>query len=77
MRISCSRTGAGPYDHDDMKGPFEDTSFPQRKIYLEVLRAGQFAPQVPYWANSPWGGPTANDSTIGDVHQWDGTFPRL
>lgn len=66
---------AGPYDHDDMKGPFEDTSFPQRKIYLVVLLnvAGDFAPHVQYWANSPWGGPTANDETIGDVHQWDGT----
>jgi beta-mannosidase len=67
---------AGPYDHDDMKGPFDDTSFPQRKIYLDVLLnvAREFAPHIQYWANSPWGGPTANDETIGDVHQWDGMY---
>ncbi|KUJ17064.1 uncharacterized protein LY89DRAFT_646183 [Mollisia scopiformis] len=48
--------------------------FPQRKIYKIVER---LCPDVQYWANSPWGGAKeANDPTIGDIHQWDGTFSR-
>lgn len=62
------------YDHDDVTGPFENTPLPQRKIYLEILPkvAQKLAPNTSHWANSPWGGPTANDETIGDIHQWDG-----
>lgn len=65
------------YDHEDLTGPFENTSFPQRKIYLDILPkvAHKLAPSTPYWANSPWGGLTANDETIGDIHQWDGRVP--
>ncbi|KAL3457030.1 glycoside hydrolase superfamily [Aspergillus heterothallicus] len=62
------------YDHDDLQGPFDDTPFPQRKIYLDVLPrvAKRLAPGVQYWANSPWGGKDkANDPTVGDIHQWE------
>lgn len=63
-----------PYDHDDVTGPFDDKPFPQRKIYLDILSkiASEIAPNVQYWANSPWGGTTANDPTQGDIHQWRG-----
>lgn len=65
-----------PYDHDDVTGPFDDKPFPQRKIYLDILPkiANKIAPNVQYWANSPWGGSTANDPTQGDIHQWRGKF---
>lgn len=55
-----------------MEGPFDDTVFPARKIYLDLLpkTAQRLCPDVPYWANSPWGGATTNDVTIGDIHQW-------
>ncbi|SPO01822.1 related to beta-mannosidase [Cephalotrichum gorgonifer] len=60
------------YDHSDLTGPFDDKPFPQRKIYLSLLPpiAARLCPDVPYWANSPYGGPIANDPTIGDVHAW-------
>lgn len=32
--------------------------------------AAKLAPETQYWANSPYGGATANDTTIGDIHQW-------
>lgn len=62
------------YDHNDTEGPFLDTAFPQREIYLKVLPkvAKAIAPSIPYWPNSPWGGAeTANDPTIGDTHMWE------
>ncbi|KAF2094707.1 glycoside hydrolase [Rhizodiscina lignyota] len=62
------------YDHDDTEGPFLDTDFPQREIYLKILPkvAKYLAPSIPYWPNSPWGGSeTANDPTIGDTHMWE------
>ncbi|CAK7205393.1 hypothetical protein SEUCBS139899_008164 [Sporothrix eucalyptigena] len=61
------------YDHDDMVGPFDDTPFPQRKIYLDTIPrlAEKLCPNVPYWANSPFGGAEANDLTVGDIHQWN------
>ena len=64
---------AVPYDPKDTKGPFLDTSFPQREIYLNILPsvAAALAPDIPYWPNSPWGGAEANDPTVGDIHQWD------
>ncbi|PKS06037.1 hypothetical protein jhhlp_007871 [Lomentospora prolificans] len=60
------------YDHADLTGPFDNTNFPQRKIYLDLLPkvAKEVCPDVTYWANSPWGGATANDTTVGDIHQW-------
>ena len=44
------------YDFDDVSGPFDDTAFPQRKIYLDVIPkvAAKLCPQVKYWPNSPW-----------------------
>jgi hypothetical protein len=64
------------YDHTDTVGPFEDTEFPQRKIYLDIIpKIVKSLCDVQYWANSPWGGAEiANDTTIGDIHQWDGKF---
>ena len=62
------------FDIDDLKGPFEDKPFPQRKIYLQLLPeiAARLAPNVTYWANSPWGagGKDSNDLTVGDMHLW-------
>jgi beta-mannosidase len=75
MRTCGSDFHRKHYDHTDVTGPFDDTEFPQRKIYLDIIPkiAGELCPNVQYWANSPWGGPeNANDLTIGDVHQWDG-----
>jgi beta-mannosidase len=64
----------GSYDHHDVKGPFLDKPFEWREIYLGVLPkvVKEVAPGVQYWPSSPWGGDTANDLTVGDVHQWDG-----
>jgi len=62
------------FDFADLEGPFEDKPFPQRKIYLQLLPevASRLAPNIPYWANSPWsaGDQPASDYTVGDVHQW-------
>ncbi|TVY18725.1 Beta-mannosidase B [Lachnellula arida] len=62
------------YDHEDVVGPFKDTDFPQREIYLDIIpnTVKRLCPDVQYWPNSPWGGAEANDPTIGDIHQWDG-----
>lgn len=56
-----------------MTGPFDDKPFPQRKLYLETIPrlAEALCPNVPYWANSPFGGADANDLTVGDIHQWN------
>jgi beta-mannosidase len=57
-------------------GPFHDTDFPQREIYLDIIpnAVKMLCPEVQYWPNSPWGGAEeANDPTVGDLHQWDGT----
>lgn len=62
------------FDFSDLTGPFEDKPFPQRKIYLQLLPevASRLAPNITYWANSPWGAgdQPASDLTVGDVHQW-------
>lgn len=60
------------YDHFDEVGPFHDKPFPQREIYLQALPkvAAELAPNIQYWANSPYGGKLANDPTVGDIHQW-------
>jgi beta-mannosidase len=60
------------YDFADVDGPFEDTNFPQRKIYLRLLPeiSQRLAPEIQYWPSSPWGGKSANDTTGGDIHQW-------
>ncbi|KAK5308933.1 hypothetical protein LTR93_012313, partial [Exophiala xenobiotica] len=51
----------------------DEQAYPQRKLYLDVLpkAVSEVAPEVQYWTNSPWGGASANDLTVGDVHQWD------
>ncbi|KAL4937123.1 glycoside hydrolase superfamily [Aspergillus oleicola] len=63
------------YDFSDLRGPFEETTFPQRKIYLQLLPevAKRLAPQITYWGNSPYGagGKDASDPTVGDIHQWN------
>ncbi|PSN71484.1 glycoside hydrolase, partial [Corynespora cassiicola Philippines] len=60
------------YDHSDTTGPFLDTNFPQREIFLKILpeECTRLAPTTQYWPSSPWGGSTANDPTVGDIHQW-------
>jgi len=61
------------YDYKDTKGPFENTNFPQRKIYLQLLPeiCNQLCPNIQYWPSSPWGeGTNSLDSTFGDIHQW-------
>ncbi|KAK5189616.1 hypothetical protein LTR99_006149 [Exophiala xenobiotica] len=60
------------YDYADVTGPFDDTDFPQRKIYLQLLPeiSKRLAPKIQYWPSSPWGGRSANDTTGGDIHQW-------
>jgi beta-mannosidase len=67
----------GSYDHHDTTGPFLGEPFEWREIYLGVLPrvVKDVAPRVEYWPSSPWGGDTANDKTVGDVHQWDGKSP--
>lgn len=64
----------GKYDHHDVDGPFIGKDFDWREIYLKVLPSvvKEIAPEVQYWPSSPWKGDTANDLTVGDVHQWDG-----
>ena len=69
---TATHTYSLEYDHSDLIGPFDETKFPQRKIYLDVLPkiARRLCPNIQYWASSPFGGSTANDTTIGDIHQW-------
>lgn len=67
------------YDHTDTVGPYEDTEFPQRKIYLDIIPKvlEELCPEIQYWPNSPWGGKeAANDPTVGDIHQWGGECPK-
>ncbi|CAN6666911.1 hypothetical protein TRVA0_038S01200 [Trichomonascus vanleenenianus] len=61
------------WDKNDNEGPWSDTNFPARVIYEKVMPAvvKQYAPHVPYWRSSPYGGYMANDKTIGDTHIWD------
>lgn len=71
------------YDHTDTIGPFDDSEFPQRKLYLDIIPkiVKELCPGIQYWPNSPWGGKEkANDPTVGDIHQWDGKdtlFPLI
>ncbi|KAL7946925.1 glycoside hydrolase superfamily [Trichoderma barbatum] len=61
------------YDRDNLTGPWDPKKpFAHRKIYLDVLPklAAKLAPDTQFWANSPYGGASPNDTTIGDVHQW-------
>ncbi|KAE8550245.1 hypothetical protein EYB25_006466 [Talaromyces marneffei] len=62
--------GGGYYETEDFWDACDEHGI---MIWQDYMLACDhpFAPHVQYWANSPWGGPTANDETIGDVHQWD------
>ncbi|KIW98715.1 uncharacterized protein Z519_00377 [Cladophialophora bantiana CBS 173.52] len=63
-----------PYDFKDHQGPFENSTFPARKIYLDLLPkvCESLCPTIQYWPSSPWGeeGVNASDTTFGDLHQW-------
>lgn len=69
------------YDIKDEKGPWDKTNFPARLIYERVLPevCGRLAGDVPYWRSSPYGGKSANDTTVGDTHIWNGEifFPPM
>ena len=62
------------YDFLDHDGPFEGQPFPQREIFLKLLRevCDRLAPTIEYWPSSPWGdaGENSLDLSFGDVHQW-------
>ena len=61
------------YDLSDMEGPWDKTAMPQRQIYYKIWPqiCKELTPEIPYWPSSPFSGPTANDPTIGDVHEWN------
>jgi beta-mannosidase len=64
------------YDITDLKGPWDKTEMPQRIIYMKIWPeiVKEMMPGTSYWPSSPFGGPSANDATIGDVHQWNGNM---
>jgi beta-mannosidase len=52
-------------------------SFPARYFYEHLLPqvVAEEAPAVSYWPSSPFsGGKHTSDLTIGDLHQWNGSF---
>jgi beta-mannosidase len=53
------------------------SSFPARYIYEKVLAdvMKELAPGTYYHFGSPYGGKETTDSTIGDIHQWNGMKP--
>lgn len=57
----------------DFQGDFAATAFPARALYERVLPevCATLDPTRPYWPGSPFGGPDANDPTLGDRHTWD------
>jgi len=61
------------WDKGDLSGDYSKTNFPARTLYENVLPklVKEHAPQIPYHPGSPWGGNSANDRTIGDIHQWN------
>ena len=61
------------YDVGDLKGPWDKTELPQREWYMRIWPAvcKELTPQTPYWPSSPFGGPHANHTDYGDLHQWD------
>ncbi|KAM0231471.1 hypothetical protein ACHAPO_008581 [Fusarium lateritium] len=60
-------------DWSDTTGPWDKTTFPAREIYERTLPAviASSGTEVPYWISSPYGGESANDTTVGDTHCWD------
>jgi beta-mannosidase len=70
------------YDYDTDKDPnsWLKSSFPARYIYEYLLPkvVEEECPGLPYHPSSPWGGGKhTTDSTIGDIHQWDGIYPSF
>jgi beta-mannosidase len=65
--------GGLEYDPDD-KDPesWLRTNFPARYIYEKLLPevCTDLIPDVPYHPGSPFGGSTAMDPEVGDLHQW-------
>jgi beta-mannosidase len=49
-------------------------TFPARYVYEKVLPevVARVVPGVEYHPGSPWGGNGANDTKVGDIHQWNG-----
>lgn len=61
------------YDPNDKRDDYEGTGLPARTFYEVVFPKlmGEYLAEVPYHPGSPWGGKTAQDPTIGDIHQWN------
>lgn len=54
------------------KPGLDDSIFPARKIYEEILPAiVEKYTNIPYHFGSPWGGKSSNNPTVGDIHQWN------
>ena len=67
------------YDYDGDKDPqhWLKTTFPARYIYEYLLPkiVEEESPGAVYHPSSPWGdGKKTWDGTVGDIHQWNGTF---
>jgi len=62
----------GAYD-PAFEGDFASTRFPGRALYERVLPevCAALDPTRTYWRGSPYGGPDANEQTLGDRHTWD------
>lgn len=54
-------------------------SFSARYIYEKLLVdiTRDLIPDTYYHPGSPWGGKTTRDDTVGDIHQWNGTYARI
>lgn len=52
------------------------TNFPARYIYEKVLVdiTKELVPDTYYHFGSPYGGKDTTDTTVGDLHQWNGEF---
>ncbi|KAH8799791.1 glycoside hydrolase family 2 protein [Xylogone sp. PMI_703] len=62
------------YDYDDHNPEnWLKTNWPARYIYDKLLPdiCEAEIPEIPYHNGSPWGGSSASDPTVGDVHAWD------
>lgn len=62
------------YDYEDHNPEnWLKTNWPARFIYDKLLPeiCDAEIPEIPYHPGSPWGGSSASDPTVGDVHAWD------
>ncbi|RFU26116.1 hypothetical protein B7463_g10222, partial [Scytalidium lignicola] len=62
------------YDYNDNNPEnWLKTNWPARFIYDKLLPdvCKAEVPEIPYHNGSPWGGSSASDPTVGDVHAWD------